>query len=98
LGPGECDIDPGDQCGISRQRGLDLLEVGGLPGQRAVSLDQLGLKFTQGDAGLLALAFEVFEQMGPLGFVEVLGGGFHQAVESFQGGGQFPETGTLAGS
>ena len=91
------DIDPGDQGGIGGQRGLDFVQPGDLARQRAVISDELGLELTQGDAGQLALALQVFESLGPLGLVEALGRGFHQLVEPFQFGGQFAEAGSLSG-
>ena len=90
-------VDPGDQCGVGGQRGLDFVQRGDLARQRAVIRDELGLELAQGDAGQLALALQVLESLGPLSLVEALGRGFHQLVEPFELGNQFAEAGSLAG-
>ena len=71
--PERLDIDPGDQCGIGGQGGLDLVQPGDLARQRAVIPDERGLELAQGDARDLALAAQVLEPLRPLGLVETLG-------------------------
>ena len=92
-----CDIEPVDQGGIGRQRGLDFTELGDLARQFFVLLKEFGLELAQGDAGQLALSLQVFEPFASLGLVEVLGRGFHELVKLFQLGGQFPESVSFGG-
>jgi hypothetical protein len=83
LGP-RGNIDPGNQGGIERKGGLDLVQRGDLSRQGTVGLNQLGVELAEGDAGQFALVLQVLEPLGPLGFVEILGRAFHQPIELIQ--------------
>ncbi len=84
--PGGWDIDPGDQGRIGGQCNLDFVQRRDLAPESSVLLHELGLEFAHGDAGQLALAFQVFESLGALGLVEVLGHGLNHLVEPLQRG------------
>ena len=88
-------IDPGDQCGVSGQYGLDLAKCGDLSLRRAVSREKFYLELVQGNAGQLTLVLELFEMLRTAGFVQARRPGFRQFIEPFQCGGQFAKAGSL---
>ncbi len=89
------DVDPGNHRGIDGQHVLDFFETGDLACQFFVPLDELGLEFTQGNAGQRSLALQFLEPFRSLGLVEVLGRILHELVEFFELGGQFAESGSF---
>ena len=91
------DVDPGDECRIPGQRGLDLVQRGDVALGLLVVLDEPGVEFAQGDARELALVLQVLESARPLGVIAFRWRRFDQAVESFQRRDQVAELSSLGG-